>query len=77
MQPWSWQLVAEPASWAHGVGAVPVQVIVPVVQEQPLALLHASCVEYVVQEGGLPAQVPPTPASPGVHVQPSFWHSVW
>ena len=53
------------------------QVVVPAVQKQPLAFVHGVCVEYEVQGGGLPVQVPPMPASPGVHVQPSSWHSSW
>jgi hypothetical protein len=57
---------------------VPVHVDVPFCHEQPDALSHVVDIVYVLHRAGVPPQVPPTPESFGVHVQPtSCWHWLW
>jgi hypothetical protein len=71
VQPWFEHAV--PVRLLHGV-IVPVHVLVPGIQEQPLFVqidCELLCVEHAV---GVPAHVPPTPVA--VHVHPSSWHCV-
>jgi hypothetical protein len=59
-----------PVSWAHGV-TVPVHVLDPLVQLQPL-VIHTDCDALCVSHvAGVPEHVPPAPEAVQVHPSPT------